>query len=113
MGDPWRSPQEVAVFHRSLIIASAFVVAFSGTALAQADNFSRNTDRPGSDFHNFALRGNARDCQKICANERECRAWTFVKAGLQGADARCWLKNARPAAVASSCCTSGVIRRID
>lgn len=96
---------------RSLMIASAFVLAFSGIAGAAPENFSPNTDRPGSDFRNIALRGNAQECQRLCAVNRECRAWTFVKAGVQGASARCWLKNVIPAAVANSCCTSGVIRR--
>jgi hypothetical protein len=100
---------------RSLMIASAFVVAFSGIsgAAAAPENFSRNMDRPGSDFRNIALRGNAQDCLKLCNRERECRAWTFVKPGIQGSSARCWLKNVIPAAVANACCTSGVIRRID
>jgi hypothetical protein len=99
---------------RSLMIASAFVLAFSGiagTASAQDEKFSPNTDRPGSDFRNIALRSNAQECQRLCAVERKCRAWTFVNAGVQGASARCFLKNVIPAAVANSCCTSGVIRR--
>jgi hypothetical protein len=101
---------------RSLMIASVFVVAFSGisgAASAQGENFSRNTDRPGRDFRNIAINGNAQDCLRLCNRERECRAWTFVKPGIQGSSARCWLKNAIPAVVANSCCTSGVIRRID
>ena len=43
---------------RSLMIASAFVVAFSGiagTASAQ-DGPRENTDRPGNDFRNIALK---------------------------------------------------------
>jgi hypothetical protein len=99
---------------RSLMIAFTFLVAFagiSGAAFAQGENFSSNTDRPGNDFRKLSLRGNAQDCLKLCNRERECRAWTFVKPGIQGASARCWLKNVIPAAVANSCCTSGVIRK--
>src|SRR3954469_18799302 len=99
---------------RCLMIASAFVVAFSGiagTASAQDEKFSPNTDRPGSDFRNIALRSNAQECQRLCAVARQCRAWTFVRPGVQGASARCFLKNEMPAAVANSCCTSGLIRR--
>jgi PAN domain len=102
------------MYLRSLIFASAFVITFSGiagTAPAQGENFSRNIDRPGNDFRTVPLRGNAQSCQRLCNANSECRAWTFVKPGIQGVNARCWLKNVIPAAVANSCCTSGVIRR--
>jgi PAN domain-containing protein len=97
---------------RNLMIAPAFVLAFSGisvTASAQ-DRPRENTDRPGNDFRNVALRGNSGDCLELCRRTRGCRAWTFVKPGFQGASARCWLKDVVPAAVPNSCCTSGVIR---
>jgi PAN domain len=97
---------------RHLIIASAFVAA-SGIPIpvTAQENFSPNTDRPGNDFRNIPLKGNANDCLKLCNRESECRAWTFVKAGIQGPSARCFLKNPIPAAVPNQCCTSGVIRR--
>ena len=47
-----------------LLIAFAFVVAvsgLSGTASAQGENFSPNTDRPGNDFRNTVI-GNAEAC---------------------------------------------------
>jgi hypothetical protein len=100
---------------RRLMIASAFVAAFSGisgTASAQ-DGPAQNTDRPGNDFRNIAVRGNFGDCLELCRTTRGCRAWTFVKAGVQGPSARCFLKNVVPAAVRNSCCTSGLIRRFD
>lgn len=100
---------------RSLMIPSAFVVAFSGisgTASAQ-DGPRQNTDRPGSDFRNIALRGSSQDCQEFCRRTRGCRAWTFVKVGFHGPSARCFLKNVVPAAVRNPCCTSGVVRITD
>jgi hypothetical protein len=100
---------------RNLMIASAFVLGFSGIAVTASaqDRPRENTDRPGNDFRNVALRGNSGDCQELCRRARGCRAWTFVKPGLQGASARCWLKDVVPAAVRNSCCTSGVVRIID
>ena len=71
---------------RSLMIASAFVFAFSGiagTASAQ-DGPRENTDRPGNDFRNVALRGNSGACGELCRKTRGCRAWTFVKPGFHG-----------------------------
>ena len=100
---------------RSLIIASAFVVAFAGiSGVASAQDMPReNTDRPGSDFRNIALRGDSEACGVLCRKTRPCRAWTFVKPGFHGPSARCFLKNVVPAAVPNSCCTSGVVRIID
>jgi PAN domain len=101
------------MYLRSLLIASAFVIAFSaipGTASAQGDVSRANTDRPGNDFRNVALRGNAADCRNLCLKEPNCRAWTFVKAGFHGPSARCFLKNPTPPAFANSCCTSGIAR---
>ena len=68
-----------------------------------------NTDRPGSDYKNFDL--NSPDpslCQQACAGDPNCKAFTFVKPGIQGPNARCWLKNTVPAPVSNTCCTSGV-----
>lgn len=101
---------------RGLIVASAFLIALfgiPGAASAQSDTFSPNTDRFGSDFRNIAVNGDPRTCMSLCVRERECRAWTFVKAGLQGPSARCFLKNQVPRAVANTCCTSGIKRLID
>ncbi|WP_084030537.1 PAN domain-containing protein [Bradyrhizobium paxllaeri] len=101
------------MYLRSLIFASAFIITFSGiagTALAQGDVSRSNTDRPGNDFRNIALRGNAADCRNLCLRAPACRAWTFVKPGFQGPSARCYLKNPTPPAFANACCTSGIAR---
>ena len=99
----------------SLMIASAFGLAFSGIAgIASAQDGPRqNTDRPGSDFRNIALSGNSQACGEFCRTTRGCRAWTFVKPGFHEPSARCFLKNVVPAAVRNSCCTSGVVRILD
>jgi hypothetical protein len=51
-------------------------------------------------------------CRSACLNERQCRAWTYVKPGHQGPTARCWLKTVAPAPQANSCCTSGFINAL-
>jgi len=68
-------------------------------------------DRPGNDIRNMPFNGDAQACLKLCNRERDCRAWTFVKAGVQGPSAVCFLKAPIPRAVANPCCTSGVIRK--
>jgi len=71
-----------------------------------------NTDRPGSDLPNMPIHlpANATPamCQQQCADNTQCRAWTFVNAGLQGPQANCWLKSTAPIQQASTCCTSGI-----
>lgn len=70
-----------------------------------------NTDRPGSDYHNFWMSESdvPTQCHYACVNEERCQAWTFVKKGIQGPKPRCWLKDHVPSAISSPCCVSGVM----
>lgn len=69
----------------------------------------RNIDRSGSDYRNFDLRREAfQMCEEACELDRRCKAWTYVRAGIQGPKARCWLEWRVPAARYNTCCTSGV-----
>jgi hypothetical protein len=73
---------------------------------------SVGTDRPGMDFRNFDLSSaNWQDCYDACVEDSRCEAWTYVQPGIQGSQARCWLKNGVPAAQSNSCCISGVTGR--
>ena len=66
-------------------------------------------DRPGADYTNFEVRdGNPDACRIRCAGDGQCRAFTFVKAGIQGRYARCYLKTTIPPRRADRCCVSGV-----
>ena len=71
-----------------------------------------DTDRPGMDYKNFFLSvADPEVCQKACKDDsKTCKAWTYVKPGVQGSQARCWLKNAVPAVVSNTCCISGVMK---
>jgi 1-phosphatidylinositol phosphodiesterase len=67
------------------------------------------TDRPGSDYRSFDLRESRPElCRDACMSERQCRAFTYVRPGAQGPQARCGLKNAVPPARPNDCCLSGV-----
>jgi len=73
---------------------------------------STNTDRPGQDYRNFTLSTpDWHACYEACVADTRCQAWTYVRPGVQGSQARCWLKNGVPAAHSDSCCISGVIGR--
>ena len=68
-----------------------------------------DTDRPGMDYHNFDLSEPQPElCREACMQEIQCKAFTYVKPGVQGPGARCWLKSGVPASVNSPCCVSGV-----
>lgn len=70
-----------------------------------------NTDRRGGDYRNFALSSpDPAACQNACRGEGRCRAWTFVRPGIQGPQAMCWLKHNIPPPLQNTCCISGVVR---
>jgi hypothetical protein len=51
-------------------------------------------DRAGSDYRDFDLdEADPSQCQKVCAENDRCKAFTYVKPGMQGNAARCWLKD--------------------
>ncbi|WP_420391725.1 PAN domain-containing protein [Acuticoccus sp.] len=70
-----------------------------------------STNRPGRDYRNVAVsHGNARACQTLCAGEGACVAYTYVPPGVQGREARCWLKSSAPAKRSEAGRVSGVRR---
>ncbi len=106
------NPRE-ARFMRPIYLLALFGLfigfAVPDHAVAQSSffTFERNIDRPGRDYRNSPSRG-ASDCSFACQFENQCRAWTYVRPGIQGRSGRCWLKNAVPGAVRNNCCISGV-----
>ena len=63
-------------------------------------------NQPGSDYANF----NADSwfvCRNTCGGDSRCKAWTWVKPGIQGPAGHCWLKHRVPALVKDACCNSG------
>jgi hypothetical protein len=90
--------------------ATACVVRAGGEFATQGTpGMEFDVDRPGSDFHNFDLAAPSPEvCRDACASDGRCLAYTYVRPGVQGPSARCWLKNAVPNAVSNSCCVSGV-----
>ena len=100
-----------------LFIVLLFVcLGFNNTYAASVSGPTGNQDRPGSDFFSFDLPysefeasiSSANTCRIACTKHTLCRAYTYVKPGIQGPRARCYLKNRVPDAVADSCCSSGV-----
>ena len=73
-------------------------------------SFEPSTNRYGGDYAGIALWDGADpfECSKLCHNDANCAAWSYVEAGIQGPVPMCWLKNTVPEPSANVCCTSGV-----
>lgn len=88
------------------------VLLLAGTclpAIVTAQGMEQNTDRPGQNYRAFDLGAPEPErCLAACQEDGKCRAWTYVKPGVQGAKARCWLKAGVPPAKPGGCCVSGV-----
>jgi hypothetical protein len=77
-----------------------------------------DTNRPGNDYHSVEISQFVNDmggpgtatnhCRAMCAEDPRCKAFTFVKPGIQGESGRCWLKDGVPPAKQMPCCVSGV-----
>jgi hypothetical protein len=93
--------------HLLALLVFAFSLPSHAVAQSKFFTFEQNTDRPGRDYSNAPSEG-ASDCSFACQLENRCRAWTYVRPGVQGPSGRCWLKNAVPQALRNTCCTSGV-----
>lgn len=68
-------------------------------------------DRPGQDYKNFDLGASIAGfdpCKSACESDANCKAWTFVKSGVQSSQTRCWLKSGVPPPRPNGCCVSGV-----
>lgn len=65
-------------------------------------------NRFGSDYRHFELgTENPEQCRAACASEANCRAFTYVKPGVQGPSPVCWLKHSIPDPKPEDCCVSG------
>jgi hypothetical protein len=52
--------------------------------------FLMNTDRYDSDYKDLDLaQADPALCETNCNGEARCKAWTYVRAGIQGPNARC------------------------
>lgn len=64
-------------------------------------------DRLGADYKGFAVGDDPEVCRNACASDAVCKSYTYVRAGVKGPDAMCFLKNAAPPPMHNNCCISG------
>lgn len=95
---------------RALHLPLAAIAAMALAAAARAEvTVEADTDRMGSDYSGYDLSSADPElCRKACDGDAQCKAYTYVKPGVQGPNARCYLKNAVPAPSPNACCVSGV-----
>ena len=68
-----------------------------------------DTNRPGMDYLTMELsRPNPQECEDLCAAEKRCSSWTYIKPPNHATRAKCGLKKVVPKAVYDECCVSGV-----
>jgi len=85
------------------------IVSFFIAPDLRSQTLEYDTDRPGMDYKSFRLlKDESSDCRDACMSDFECRAFTYVKPGIQGINASCFLKYGVPSPKKSSCCISGV-----
>ena len=89
------------MYKKTLTVAGTVMAIIAGamntSATSAQEAVEFNTDRPGSDYKNFILQTpDYRICKQACGIDRNCQAWTYVKPGIQGGAAKCWLKGVIP-----------------
>ena len=107
----FQGPQAICYLKNTIPAQSADACCTSGVKLVGAipPGAGLGKDRPGSDYNSVDLATpSPQTCAANCAGDAACKAWTYVNPGIQGAQARCYLKNAIPAQVSNSCCISAV-----
>ncbi len=69
-----------------------------------------NQNIPGGDYKSFELKPGetCQACIDACLNDPNCKAYTYVKPGVQRQNAVCWLKSAVSNPVVESNCISGI-----
>jgi hypothetical protein len=69
-----------------------------------------NTDRPGMNYRSYYTGSDYHSCYNDCANDPNCKAFTYVKPGFRGPNSQpeCWLKDGVPDPVSQEYCVSGI-----
>lgn len=92
---------------RLLFMTCLFLILAADTL--QAEPLRENVNLPGMDYRNFSLPSpDPKLCEQACTDDPKCMAFTYVKPGIQGREARCWLKSGVPQPVRDPNCVSGV-----
>jgi PAN domain len=85
-----------------------------GTGVIEPRHGTRefSIDRPGGDYRSVEVPASALGevCKGACDADAQCRAWTYVRPGYIGPEARCYLKDHLMPPHHKPCCISSVVR---
>lgn len=107
-----------SLFYLNLLFL--FVLMFPGLLNAQQQENNdqgqitmtkvENQNIPGGDYKNIELKPGepCEKCMEECLKDPNCKAYTYVKPGVQGPNAMCWLKSSVSNIVNDTNCISGV-----
>jgi len=107
----------LVVYHGSQPLWASDTVSSElvGTNVCDASGVTsteQDTNRFGGDYAGFDLgQPNPLWCSYYCSQDWQCNAYTYVPPGVQGPNARCWLKNQVVAPSFARGLVSGVIYR--
>ena len=82
----------------------------ASVVLPQVSGMEFAIERPGGDYRSLDPAPSPGACAASCQADAHCRAWTYLRAGYRGAEARCFLKNHVTRPRVEACCVSGVVR---
>jgi hypothetical protein len=99
---------------RPRVKASCCVSGVHGAGVIEprSGTLEYSIDRYGGDFRAFETKPDpkGRPCAEACEADKNCRAWTYRRAGYGASVARCFLKNEIKPPRRRPCCISGVVR---
>lgn len=82
----------------ALVLGAGYLSGALGSDPAKADveqGMATGIDFPGGDIERIELTvPDPGLCRQACQANGECRGWTFIKPGIQGPRAVCWVKSA-------------------
>ena len=71
---------------------STTATGVKGTMATGQGPYEYGVNLPGGDLRGLFVDGGPEVCEQACAAEAQCQAFTWVKPGVQGPKAGCWLK---------------------
>lgn len=93
---------------RRFAFLGVIIVLAPGAVASETVSLETGTDRLGADYKGFALDGSEPQlCRQACADDPACKAYSYVKPGVKGPKAMCFLKSSVAPATPNDCCTSG------
>jgi hypothetical protein len=101
-----RNPGLARIAAASIPFVGAAIIALLLIPIPTVQACGPYCDMMGGDKAAYYV-NNAVSCQAMCDQASYCRGWTWVKPGVQGPKAVCYLKAVLKPARRSDCCISG------